>query len=274
MTLTFGLIISTGTSAQIITIDNDFCVNLSPNDKVLYQKNIVTDEKELYSLANSNTKDNYIAETTLSCNTKKSNNLAEKQVFAVPTKSYLQHYLTVQHPTGEIERYYCLDAFADIPQDSLVISNSTFSKSTITEGEIVTPGNREHDSTYSVRAWAKIHYIEGSITVSTEYNEYIIGRWYRGTVLKDDNAVSVSNRRIWFRNKGYELLTHKYQNETIGPRYAASGSNTVTVTAPERFYTLITFPSFPYELTCTCVADISRGTRTWNVQTTVSKNSY
>lgn len=276
LALTFGFVVCSDVNAQIVTLNDGFCVNLNSNDTILYQKEIITDEKQLCSLAEKNTSNCETDSTTTIYKLPDDTSVTTDSINAniekvnLPTKSYLQHYMTVKRATGEVERYYCIDSFVDISEELLASGSVTPGS----EGEIVTPGAGTYDPKGLARAWAKIHYVEGTRITSTEYNEYIKGMWYRGTVYKVNNTVNVSNRRIWFRNKGMDLYTHKTQNITIGPRYAASGADTVTVSAPSSFYTLMTLPAVPYELTCTCQADLSKGGSSWSFQTSISKNSY
>lgn len=273
LTLLLGVLNNSEVNAQILTFDDGFCVNLNPKDTILYQKELITDEKQLCSLAEKNTHNEIDSTTTihkLPDDTSVASESTNIEKIDIPTKSYSQHYLTIQRATGEIERYYCIDSFADIPQD--IMNGKGVSPSS--EGEIVTPGAGATDPTYSARAWAKIHYVEGTRQTSTEYNEYIKGMWYRGTVYRSNNSVTVSKRRIYFRNHGYDLYTHKYQKITLGPYYADNGAETVTRYAPSSFYTLLTYPEVLYELTCTCQANLSQGGNTWSFQTSVSKNSY
>lgn len=55
LALTFGFVVCSDVNAQIVTLNDGFCVNLNSNDTILYQKEIITDEKQLCSLAEKNT---------------------------------------------------------------------------------------------------------------------------------------------------------------------------------------------------------------------------
>lgn len=263
-----GFIFNSNLNAKIITIDENFAVTVNPNDKIIYQKELETDVNKLYSMADTNSVST-LSTTPVSTQTNATisyTNGTDSENKELESNSCLQHYLTIERESGDIEKYYCMDSFTDIPI-------STLKDTTTGEFEIVTPGEGTYDSTYSARAWAKIHYIQGTRNTSTEYFEYVKALWFRGTVQQLDSSVTVSNRRIWIRNYGFDLNTRAFQNLTKGPYYAASGSNTVTRNAPSSFYTLLNSSSYPHEIVCTCQADISRSGNTWYLQTTIRECS-
>lgn len=274
LTIIYSFGISTGVNAQIITMNDGTYVSLEQNDQIIFKEDIITDEDKLYSLAEyDNQRNDTISGTAIIKETKKQyNNSGEKNEFKFPMKTFVQHYMTVQHENGTTDKYYCANSVICIPKSILSNEGSSELKGWTAEHDACSIG--VYDSTYSARAWAKIHYKTGTYSTNTDYNEIIRGIWYRGTVIRNDNTVSVSGRRIWFRNHGYRYTDRAFQNVTLGPYYAASGYDTITVNAPSSFYTLLKYPTLVYELTCTCLADISRGSSTWNVQASISVNSY
>lgn len=264
-----GFVFSSGVNAQILMVDENVSVKLNSNDKIIYQKEIETDSDKLYVMANKRIAgDQNVNSALVKSQTGTSTIYNNIHNIDIDSKCYLQHYLTIQRESGAIEKYYCLDSFTDVPSSIL---NENVTRGDTSEGEIVTPGVGAYDSTYSARGWAKIHYVEGYRSTNSSYMEYIKALWYRGTVYQVDSSVTVTNRRIWCRNIGFNIENRVYQDVASGPHYAPSGSNTVTVNKPSNFYTLLTDPLLLYELRCTCQADISRGNNTWYLQTTIRK---
>ena len=65
LTLLLGVLNNSEVNAQILTFDDGFCVNLNPKDTILYQKELITDEKQLCSLAEKNTHNEIDSTTTI-----------------------------------------------------------------------------------------------------------------------------------------------------------------------------------------------------------------
>lgn len=253
-------------------------IHINAGDIIVYSEKAITDEDELYELATSMTSLSATTESanesliqynaTLSENSGNTEGIkaSSSEEDDVPVYEYTQHYMTVQKEDGTISDYYTTDVFADVPQgltsETESVSTSSYPESTNT---VVSPG--EYDGYYSARAWAKICYEVGR-TGGFDSPRYVKALWFRGTVQQYDSSVRIDYRRLWFRNKGYNAFnTNAYQNITLGPYYASSGSETITKNAPPNFYALeYNF----HEIVCTCQAHITKGSREWDLQATIA----
>ena len=247
-------------------------------DKIIFKENLITDEKELYSLAkakgykvsHSSVDNEFTCIATLI--EKKSNiHLMTPNEIELPTSSYTQHYMTIEKENGTIEDYYTVDFFSEILEDPS--TNNCFVTPSYVESEniIVTPGEGKYDNSRSARGWSKICYVIGRTGNNTMTPIYVKAIYYKGTIQRLDSKVSLSYRRLWYRNKGTCAFNNGSQNITNGPVYAAAGSETILQYAPSNFQAL----EYNYhELVCTTQTELKKGTSTWYLDVTISKTNY
>lgn len=255
--------------------------NSSPSisgDKIIFKEDLITDENELYSLAKeksneispSSTNNEFIAIATL--REKNSNiSLMSSGEETLPLSSYTQHYMTIEKENGTIEDYYTVDFFTQVLEDSATDNDNITPSYVESENIIVTPGDGKYDDSYSARGWSKICYVIGHTGDSIMTPVYVKPIYYKGTIQRLDNTVSLSYRRLWYRNKGACAFNTGAQNITNGPVYAAAGSETILQYAPSNFQAL----EYNYhELVCTTQTELKKRSSTWYLDVTISKTNY